>query len=131
MWLILQPLSRANTGLARGREPTSPPGSSAPRPNFRRPNAARRQQSVNGSWQMALPPGRMTTSGNEATLLDDELETLFSRFQKKQIDLAKEKGENSHQKWIEEEEKSRRLRREEMKVRALNRNGRIDYSIQE
>jgi hypothetical protein len=32
---------------------------------------------------------------------------------------------------MEEERKAQRLRREEMKIRALNRNGRIDYCIQE
>ena len=88
--------------------------------------AERKRQLADGATT-----GRMTTSGNEATLLDDELETLFSRFQKKRIDLAKEKPDDGHKKWAEEEEKSRKLRREEMKVRALNRNGRVDYSIQE
>ncbi|KAK3316740.1 DDHD domain-containing protein [Apodospora peruviana] len=96
--------------------------------------------------------GSMTVSGNEATLIDDELETLFSRFQKKRVDIAKEKegvvtpddGKNtgggggivghavlSEEELIEEEQKAQKLRMEELKVRALNRNGRVDYSIQE
>jgi hypothetical protein len=33
-----------------------------------------------------------TGNGNDATLIDDELETLFSRFQKNRVDMAKEKG---------------------------------------
>ncbi|GAB1316289.1 hypothetical protein MFIFM68171_06499 [Madurella fahalii] len=82
-------------------------------------------------------------AGKEATLIDDELETLFSRFQKNRVEVGKEKGSAgsgsgqadagglSADKWIEEERKAQRLRREEMKIRALNRNGRIDYCIQE
>lgn len=62
-------------------------------------------------------------SGNDITLLDDELETLYSNFERRRV-----KNKDA---WQEEENKARRLRREEMKVRALNRNGRVDYSIQE
>ncbi|KAL8388326.1 hypothetical protein RB595_009307 [Gaeumannomyces hyphopodioides] len=62
-------------------------------------------------------------SGNDVTLLDDELETLYSNFESRRV-----KNKDA---WQEEEDKARRLRREEMKVRALNRNGRVDYSIQE
>ncbi|KAL1840627.1 hypothetical protein VTJ49DRAFT_278 [Mycothermus thermophilus] len=91
-----------------------------------------------------------TSSGKEATLIDDELETLFSRFQKSRAELAakdsssKEKRSGSpggssnrnsltlnREKWAEEERKAQKLRKEEMKVRALNRNGRVDYCIQE
>ncbi|KAK4239950.1 phospholipase DDHD2 [Achaetomium macrosporum] len=87
--------------------------------------------------------GGPTASGNEATLIDDELETLYSRFQKNRVDMAakekcKDKGPGagdsislSKEKWLEEERKAQRLRREEMKIRALNRNGRVDYCIQE
>lgn len=87
---------------------------------------------------------RVSESGNEVTLIDDELETLFSRFQKKRVDLARggegsQDGEVKEGKrddigeidWAEEEKKAAKLRREEMKVRALNRNGRVDYTIQE
>lgn len=80
------------------------------------------------------------------TLIDSEIETLYSGFQKgrktaieddkaqtaerasdedtKEADLAAEE-------WADLEEKSRKLKREEAKVRALNANGRVDYSIQE
>lgn len=83
---------------------------------------------------------RVSESGNEVTLIDDEIETLFSRFQKGRLDLARgEDGKESEKKgaelskvkWAEEERKAAKLRREEMKVRALNRNGRVDYTIQE
>ncbi|KAK7516011.1 DDHD domain-containing protein [Phyllosticta citriasiana] len=68
------------------------------------------------------------------TLIDSEIETLYSGFQKRrasQVSEAdkREVGENAE--WQELEERSRKLRREEAKVRALNSNGRVDYSIQE
>ena len=77
--------------------------------------------------------GQSNLSGNDATLLDDELETLYSRYQKKRLDMAKEssKADVLRDTRAEEEAKSQRLKREEAKVRALNRNGRVDYSIQE
>lgn len=69
------------------------------------------------------------SGANPPTLIDDEIETLYAGFQK---------GRKTHQNddagemdWTEAEEKGRKLRREEMKVRALNSNGRVDYSIQE
>ncbi|KAH8820987.1 DDHD domain-containing protein [Xylogone sp. PMI_703] len=61
------------------------------------------------------------TRPNARTLIDDDIETLYSGFQKRNIPSAD---------WTETEN-ARKLRREEMKVRALNRNGRVDYSIQE
>ncbi|KAL2171549.1 hypothetical protein VTG60DRAFT_2382 [Thermothelomyces hinnuleus] len=87
-------------------------------------------------------------SGDGAgTLIDDELETLFSRFQKSRANLASKDGKQdsasgkgqekaaaatlSREKWLEEERKAQKLKREEAKVRALNRNGRVDYCIQE
>ena len=81
--------------------------------------------------------GDRRPSGNEATLIDEELETLFSKFQKNRVDIAKEKngsgsdGALSVERWREEEKRAQKLRREEMKIRALNRNGRVDYCIQE
>ncbi|KAL2162451.1 hypothetical protein VTH06DRAFT_7364 [Thermothelomyces fergusii] len=88
------------------------------------------------------------TSGDGAgTLIDDELETLFSRFQKSRTNLVSKDGKQdsasgkehekaaaaalSREKWLEEERKAQKLKREEAKVRALNRNGRVDYCIQE
>lgn len=71
------------------------------------------------------------------TLIDAELETLFSGFQKRR---RSDEGQGEHgasaddapPQWNKEaDEKGRRLRHEEAKVRALNENGRVDYSIQE
>ncbi|KKY26304.1 putative ddhd domain-containing protein [Diplodia seriata] len=64
------------------------------------------------------------------TLIDSELETLYSGFAKERGDAdVRDLGEQRE--WQEIEERSRKLRREEAKVRALNSNGRVDYSIQE
>lgn len=68
------------------------------------------------------------------TLIDSEIETLYSGFAKRResqrsdVDV-RDLGEQRE--WQEIEERSRKLRREEAKVRALNSNGRVDYSIQE
>ena len=67
------------------------------------------------------------------TLIDTEIETLYSGFQKRrkshQSDEGRDLGESVE--WQEAEDRAKRLRREEMKVRALNSNGRVDFSIQE
>jgi len=88
--------------------------------------------------QRQLADGKrgVTESGNEQTLIDDELETLYSKFQKNRLAITKEKGLNTEtainvDAIVEEEEKAAKMRREEIKARALNRNGRIDYCIQE
>ena len=67
------------------------------------------------------------------TLIDSEIETLYAGFEKRrksqQSDEGRDLGESTA--WMEAEDRSKRLRREEAKVRALNNNGRLDYSIQE
>lgn len=66
------------------------------------------------------------------TLIDSEMETLFEGFQKQRQTHQNElEGEEKSEAWLENENRSRKLRREEAKVRALNSNGRVDYSIQE
>ena len=70
------------------------------------------------------------------TLLDSEIETLYSGFQKRRKsslklddgDATDFAGPRASQNLERHEQK---LRREEAKVRALNSNGRVDYSIQE
>ena len=67
------------------------------------------------------------------TLIDSELETLYAGFEKRrksyQSDETRDLGESAA--WMEAEERSKRLKREEAKVRALNSNGRVDFSVQE
>lgn len=93
--------------------------------------AERKRQLAEAS---AAEGGRKSISGNDLTLLDDDLETLYSQFQKGRADLGADSSfddAEARARWAEEETKAARLRREELKVRALNRNGRVDYSIQE
>jgi hypothetical protein len=59
------------------------------------------------------------------TLLNAGLETLYSGFQKQRGAGSDSEGEDEGRREVE------RLRREDEKVLALNRNGRVDYSIQE
>lgn len=67
------------------------------------------------------------------TLIDTEMETLYAGFQKRrkshQSDEGRDLGESPE--WEVMEERARKLREEEEKVKALNANGRVDYSIQE
>ena len=68
------------------------------------------------------------------TLIDSEIETLFAGFQKRRSSQQSEDGLRDVEKdleWQELEERSRKLKKEEAKVRGLNANGRVDYSIQE
>jgi hypothetical protein len=67
--------------------------------------------------------------GDAPTLIQDDIETLYANFQKSARSRHSEIG--SEKEWQAAEEKGRKLRRDEAKVRALNRNGRVDYSIQE
>lgn len=78
------------------------------------------------------------TGQHPPTLIDSEIETLFSGFQKRrksvQGDAEKRDlgaGAIGSADWQEAEERAKRLKREEEKVRRLNSNGRVDYAIQE
>lgn len=66
-------------------------------------------------------------------LIDGEIETLYAGFQKRRKSQQgdEEKDLGSSPEWQDVEDRARRLRREEAKVRALNSNGRVDFSIQE
>lgn len=67
------------------------------------------------------------------TLIDSEIETLYTGFQKRRKSLRSDEGRDLGEspEWKESSDRARRLRREEAKVRALNSNGRVDFSIQE
>ncbi|KAF1937959.1 DDHD-domain-containing protein [Clathrospora elynae] len=68
------------------------------------------------------------------TLIESEIETLFAGFQNRRKSQQSEDGTRDVEKdleWQELEERSRKLKKEELKVRSLNSNGRVDYSIQE
>lgn len=69
------------------------------------------------------------SGANAATLIDDEMETLYAGFQKRR--KSHQDDHSLEYDWTEADEKAKKFRREEAKVRALNQNGRVDYSIQE
>ncbi|KAL9091470.1 MAG: hypothetical protein Q9165_004856 [Trypethelium subeluteriae] len=82
--------------------------------------------------QIALSKGE--SGQHPPTRLDETLETLYSGFEKRRKSQAsdadvRDLGENPE--WRDAEERGKKLRKEEAKVRALNGNGRVDYSIQE
>ena len=87
-----------------------------------------------GKKQQELADAVATSEpGKTPTLIDSELETLYSGFQKRRLSQTSTKPSdppNIEQQEMEAE-KARKLKREEAKVRALNSNGRVDYSIQE
>ena len=92
--------------------------------------------SINSNTQAtSANPAEAAEDANQhpPTLLDSEIETLYAGFQKRrrsqQSDKGRDLGESPE--WVEADERARRLRREEAKVRALNTNGRVDFSIQE
>lgn len=74
------------------------------------------------------------TTEDIPTLIDTEMDTLYAGFQKRRKSQASIKSSSSEPNELVaelEQEKARRLRKEEAKVRALNSNGRVDYHIQE
>jgi hypothetical protein len=81
-----------------------------------------------GQKQQALADAAAQSSdpSNRPTLIDSEIETLFSGFQKRSAGSASEESSSEQQ-----SSQSRKFRREEAKMLALNSNGRVDYHIQE
>lgn len=71
------------------------------------------------------------SSDHLPTLIDSELETLYAGFQKRRMSQQSNSPNPLDAEFDEAEEKAKKLKREEAKVRALNGNGRVDYSIQE
>lgn len=73
------------------------------------------------------------------TLIDNELETLYGDFEKRRKSVqgdsqTRDLGAGAIKgtpEWTEAEERGKKLRKEEEKVRRLNSNGRVDYAIQE
>ena len=143
------PLSMA-AGTNVGAGVVSPPLPPAPSQatgesplHLERPtNALQRSLS---QYASAIEPGE--DGAHPPTLIDTELETLYTGFQKQKQALSAtapaprssnplDDDNDAHASGAsvvhrDIEEQGRRLRREEQKVRALNENGRVDYSIQE
>ncbi|KAI5923119.1 DDHD domain-containing protein [Camillea tinctor] len=121
----------AGTNIVAGNV-ISDTNAQAERMDARKKALARQNSSASGSTTPNATGGEQ-----DATLIDDELETLYARFQKKRVEEHKDsasradEGQELGEAWAAEELKAQKLRREELKVRALNWNGRVDYSIQE
>ncbi|KAI6779476.1 uncharacterized protein J7T54_001892 [Emericellopsis cladophorae] len=79
----------------------------------------------------ATSSGKGIAGGNDPTLIDDELETLYSQFQKRGPETLSKDDADGGLGGPDGTRKAKKMRAEEAKVRALNRNGRVDYSIQE
>ena len=81
--------------------------------------------------QQALAEAALSSSDPEhkPTLIDSELETLYAGFQKRR--RSQQSNVSSDEDYEDASDRARKLKREEAKVRALNSNGRVDYSIQE
>ncbi|TKA30497.1 hypothetical protein B0A50_02725 [Salinomyces thailandicus] len=132
------PLSMgAGTNITAGVIPTSPPPHppiSASGQEITTVNEEKQEQIAND----ALAAGKK--GQHPPTLIDAEIETLFAGYQKRRKSVqtdseatgglggAAAMGSTA---WREAEERAKKLRREEEKVRRLNRNGRVDYAIQE
>lgn len=135
------PLSMAaGTNITAGGVVSPPPTTPVVSPpinaesNARPVNALQRKLTQNGT---TIEPGEY--GAHPPTLIDNELETLYSGFQKRRLSSQHtstssnplDESSDAHVSYRDFEEEGRKLRREEQKVRALNENGRVDYSIQE
>jgi hypothetical protein len=65
------------------------------------------------------------------TLIDSEMETLYAGFQKPSRTPFRSRASDGGEYSGASATRDRKMQREEAKVRALNSNGRVDYSIQE
>ncbi|CAI6335381.1 unnamed protein product [Periconia digitata] len=128
-------LVRSSRPLSFGPIPsTSNPGSNtagAPEPGSDPVNAF-----INEERRRRLSSEPITAGDNgehPPTLIESEIQTLYAGFHKRRQSSKNEGEENVERdlEWQELEERSRKLRKEEGKVRSLNANGRVDYSIQE
>lgn len=101
------------------------------RPGSRMPIADNKRQEALAEATLSEPSSNQQTADHLPTLIDSELETLYAGFQKRRLSQESSSPHPLGDEHDEAEEKARKLKREEAKVRALNGNGRVDYSIQE
>lgn len=96
-------------------------------------NAGGGDRSGHKRTQSGSPQDSSHGHDHPQTLIDPDLETLYDGFQKSRDghknDHARSGSEGEHD--LDSEEQKRKLKFEDAKVRSLNSNGRVDYSIQE
>jgi hypothetical protein len=99
------------------------------------PNAAEKREATDARMKKLADSASVPDSGagdHNPTLIDEEIETLYSNFQKSRVGPNKDQETTgTATATADDDKKARKMRKEEAKVRALNRNGRVDYSIQE
>jgi hypothetical protein len=115
-----QPSIGTGTNIASGRVVSDVPSSTRDNTNENKRQLA----------EDTAAADREGSGANAPTLITDEIETLYSGFQKTRSQSINE-NHITNREQVDAEEKGRRLRREESKVRGLNKNGRVDFSIQE
>ncbi|KAL3442125.1 DDHD domain-containing protein [Aspergillus insuetus] len=84
--------------------------------------------------QPSLQPTSDSLGDRSSTLIDPDIETLYEGFQKAKLRRQRADNDSKSESETEQEDVDcglRRLRLEDEKVRLLNTNGRVDYSIQE
>jgi DDHD domain-containing protein len=128
------PLSYSLSSAASAKPPVSD------KPSSERPSSSAQSAGESNTAPLSVEDAkRLVAQGSKAletgedgenppTLLNTGLETLFDGFQQQQEHATKAGTPLNGPATREERE---RLKREEEKMRALNKNGRVDYSIQE
>jgi hypothetical protein len=83
--------------------------------------------------QQALAEAAMSSPDPtcKPTLIDSEMETLYAGFQRRSRSPSRSRASGDGEYSGASATRDRKMQREEAKVRALNSNGRVDYSIQE
>ena len=96
-------------------------------------NVLASEVSAEGGTQARSEAGDGDIIEHPPTLIDTEIETLYSGFQRQQYsgkrDKSRDRAENPDSQEVED--RARQYRKEEAKVRALNSTGRVDFNIQE
>ena len=130
---VASSLLNRSLGLTGDGQLSSIQTSAASQLQVRRDNSLSAGGGTNITAGGVVSEERRPTEDHPPTLLDADKVTLFAEFEKKRKALESDEsydfGESPE--WMEAERRSRRLRLEEAKIRALNSNGRVDYSIQE
>ena len=113
--------SKAAAKRASGGEPS---GDTAASPSI--PVADEKKQQALAEAAMSSPDPTY-----KPTLIDSEMETLYAGFQRRSRSPSRSRASGDGEYSGASATQDRKMQREEAKVRALNSNGRVDYSIQE
>lgn len=126
-------IAGAEQALTQDKPKIQVPGfGTAPAPSARDSVPVKKPATLDNPKQQEVADAVRHSKNDDApTLIDSDMETLFDGFQRRRRS-HESSGSLDHTLELQlEQEKARKLRREEGKVRALNSNGRVDYHIQE